>query len=355
MQTLLMEKWAKKFRAVAFALIFSGALNIGLLVALIALSLETPKQEIQKEEISMEHLSFRELVSCLTNRQPLKEGYSKRDLALASLVAIHDFNLEKALAGASLEHHPLPSHPQIEVFSGLTEEQFQAVIKFAYEEKWPLTSKGLFRLLQKGPDESLVTAFTATPEFHALRRLFQPQNPSTLIELVREGNWDILERFYKEQELADVSRTQLLLGYLTLHSPTAAHLLIETDFDFALNKLSDAAVLELLRLLDPKTPGFEHYCLELLRSSQNEAVLERALLRLHDVRGQPLPEAFNLRTALAQFNAAITPSSYRTHVVQEGENLWKIARQYGLKLDELVQLNELEKEQIFPGMVLRVP
>jgi LysM repeat protein len=45
----------------------------------------------------------------------------------------------------------------------------------------------------------------------------------------------------------------------------------------------------------------------------------------------------------------------REHIVQEGESLWKISRQYKVKVEDLVQHNGLEKDRLLPGMVLMIP
>ncbi|MBM3184151.1 MAG: hypothetical protein FJZ64_02470, partial [Chlamydiae bacterium] len=91
------EGW-KKFRVLTLTLIFSGALNVGLILALVVSTLnqtKIPTQEkklvIQEEaasgnaEILSEMLgkSFPELVVYLTNRDAVEEGYTKRDLALS--------------------------------------------------------------------------------------------------------------------------------------------------------------------------------------------------------------------------------------------------------------------------------
>ncbi|MDE3048042.1 MAG: LysM peptidoglycan-binding domain-containing protein, partial [Verrucomicrobiota bacterium] len=35
--------------------------------------------------------------------------------------------------------------------------------------------------------------------------------------------------------------------------------------------------------------------------------------------------------------------------------LWKISRQYKVKVDELVRINGLEKDSLYPGMTLKLP
>jgi hypothetical protein len=272
----------------------------------------------------------------------------------------------------------------------LSDEQFQAIIRYAYQEKWPLTAKGLFSLLQKWKtprEESLEAAFFMTPEFYSLQILFQKtealQDPSTLLKLACEGNWDLLERFSREQsQMLDLSvekRRRLLLSYLALHSPTAAHLLLRTDYLFALKRLDDKGILDLLGLLQEKTEESERFCIELLRSPRNDTIWQRAASCLYVYAKETPPNPLDPKQALARF-APLAPGTppvpialvpkpevkaapksvaplpqIRNHIVKEGESLWKIARQYKVKVDELVKVNELEKECLQPGMTLRIP
>ncbi len=252
------QNWIKKFRIMTFSLIFSGALNIGLIAALVAFAIQSRAPSFEMDGVlqkvaskenkfsnsdalrAMGKLTFRELVSLLTNREFVEEGYAKRDLALAALVAFRHFNLEKAIGSSILQKRlvTLGKGETIELFPGVSEEQFEAVLRFAYREKWPLTAKGLLDLLQKLPiprEQSLSQAFSMTSEFYALQLLFQktdlPQEAAVLIDLAVEGSWELLNRFSKEQtQLLDLSvekRRRLLLSYLALHSPTAAQLLLK--------------------------------------------------------------------------------------------------------------------------------
>lgn len=399
METDFSSRWAKRMRVLTLGLILSGALNVALLASFVfyvlkdketsfSLSLPSKGERTQEATIgsaiqSLAKLSFRELVSYLTNRDLVEEGYTKRDLAVAALVGFHHFNLDKALGTPPAQKRTvaLEGDKKIEMFPGLADDQFEAVIRYAYQEKWPLTSKGLFCLLQKPGicDESLIQAFSLTPEFYSLTALFQkteaPQNPAVLLKLVSEGNWDLLERFSHEQEqMLDLSldkRRRLLLSYLSLQSPTAAQLLLQTDFAFALKRLDDRGVLDLLSLLKEKSEASQKYCAELLRSPRSDAVLQAAAQRLYFFTGETASASMDLKEAVAKFApqpaevpapepapapAAIPQApAFKTHVVKEGESLWKIARQYKIKVDELVRLNEIEKDKLFPGMTLRIP
>lgn len=395
----LKNRGLKKMRVLTIALIFSGALNIGLVATGIFtqcrdenshLSIRPVAKDKARSETSVERyiaqmdtMSFHALVSSLTNREPVDEGYLKRDLALSALVAFHHFNLEKALSGSSLQRRTvsLRDGAKVQVFPGLTNEHFEAIIRFAYEEKWPLTAEGLFKLLRKWPevkDDSLVKAFLVTPEFHALNVLFQKTDASqpavSLLNLVFEGPWDLLDQFAKQQaqllDLSEEKRRSLLLSYLAMGSKSAAQLLLMTDFAFIAKRLEDKGIIGMLSLLDPKSSEAERLCLELLRSPRSDAVWSSAASLLYAKAGETVSSSFDLQEARNRFVSTSTPPKQvvvvaepegmptpklRQHVVKEGESLWKIARQYNVKVDELVKANEMEKDRLFPGMVLRIP
>ena len=393
------DNWVKKIRGLTFALIGSGALNIGLITTLVVSSsnqdssqpstISHKASEIEQkssvvsalEEMSKQ--SFRELVALLTNREVVDENYAKRDLAVSALTSFCHFNLEKALAAPVAERRSLQldGGQVVELFPGLSEEQFNAIIRFAYQEKWPLTSKGLFSLLQKLPeprDETLTQAFVVTPEFYALQVLFQksnaPEEPATLLQMVSEGNWDLIDSFAKSQSQAfDASvekRRHVLLSYLAHRSPTAARLLLKTDGAFARQKLDDAALLDLLSLFVQKSDEAERFCIALLQSPRSGGVWQAAAEKLYAFNQEPIPVPFDLKAAMGRFApksarpavAAAKPAAKttstaagRTHVVKDGESLWKIARQYKVKVEELARLNDPDATRLRPGMTLRIP
>lgn len=381
---------SKKLRVLTVALIFSGVLNIGLIATCLFTGGEESKahpfahpvvQERGSTETTMDRyftqlkpLSFSGLVSCLTNKDPVSEGYLKRDLALTALVAFHHFHIEKALSGVPLQKREivLSDGTRGDLFPGLANNHFDAIIRFAYEEKWPLTTEGLFKLLKKGPnDKSLCQAFSMTPEFRSLEMLFQKtkQPVEILLKLVSEGSWDILGKFSNEQtELLDLSverRRSLLLGYLKMGSKTAAQILLNTETPFILKKLDDQGTVELLSLLTEKSSAAELLCLELLRSPRSDAVWEAAVKNLYAYAGHETPTPFNLKAVMSQFIPSSIPPKEekkierikegRQHVVKEGDTFWKIARLYNVNVDELVQANGVDKNSLRPGMTLNIP
>jgi LysM repeat protein len=323
---------AKKMRLLTIGLMFSGALNIGLIatglftkestaqVAIRPSTLERlqPETSLIRTLSQMEKLTFHELVSYLTNREPVDEGYLKRDLSLASLVAFHHFNVNKALNFTPFQKREISVNDttKIELFPGLSNEQFEGIIRFAYEEKWPLTSAGLFKILKKWPetkDESLVQAFLVTPEFHALAMLFQksesPQLVGSLIHLITEGNWEILDQFTKQQaQLFDLSverRRSLLLSYLALGSKTAAQILLKTDYSFILKRLEDQGIIGMLSLLGEKSAEAERLCLDLLRSPRSDAVRDKAVSNLYLYAGENPPQVIRHQDVIARFDEKI--------------------------------------------------
>lgn len=396
------HRWIGRFRILTLALIFSGALNIALIATIAVFlgqesksnleisSLAPPRKEEKLSNAvylnSLAKLHFRELVAQLTNRDLIEDGYTKRDLALTWLVSCHFFDLEKALDGAPIQRRRLrlSEEKTVELYPGLSEEQYEAVVRYAYQEKWPFTPKGLFAFLQRQSsprDESLTQAFALTPEFYALTVLFQksgsPHEEATLIQLACEGTWDLLERFSREQaQMLDLSpdkRRALLLGYLAFRSPTAAALLLRTDFDFALKSLNDRGILDLLALQQVKNEEAVRFCTELLKSSRSDAVWEKSAQLLYQFSGEAVPEPFDRSAALSRFvprqsvpaapvvavptvSASKTPALKRgaIHIVKEGDTLWKIARQYKVKVDELAAVNK-DSGKLRPGMELVIP
>ena len=221
-------------------------------------------------------------------------------------------------------------------------------------------------------------AFTITPEFYALQTLFQKSgaNPSQdqLIDLIGDGNWQMLDGFVREQsqmlDLSDDRRRRFLLSYLAMQSPAAADLLLQTDFMFALKRLDDKGLIDLLSHAQTNEI-LQKFCIELLQSARSDAIYEKSSQLLYRMAKEEMPQPFNLSQARTRFvpsapvAAAAAPkkepapaareSSMRTHVVKEGDSLWKISRQYHVNLDDLMAINHLEKDRLKLGMVLKIP
>ncbi len=67
------------------------------------------------------------------------------------------------------------------------------------------------------------------------------------------------------------------------------------------------------------------------------------------------PAAEKAASKKAAVRKAVKPAKIKYHTVKAGENLYRIAKKYGLKQTELLALNKLEKNAvIIPGQKLRV-
>lgn len=382
-------------------------------------------------------MPLEQLAAKLSDTQVVENGYTYRDLALAALVAFHHFDLQRALQGL-----PSPSQQrlipygknsagivlEVVAFPGLSEEHFQAITRFAATEQWPMTAQGLFALLQKPEglqDTSLMDAFVLTPEYLAVETLFRRTEKYVdrirLLTLLSQGDWQRLATFAESQRLTqDLSperRQRFLLDYINNGSKVAAQLLLYTDPAFAVNKIDDAQVAKVLKLLTDKTPEAERYSLVMLTSPRSDMVWNAAAERLYLFAGEPQPEKNLHHHALVRFVpgalaklapniAAVpkqktpvqqkplkpvvvapkkpvkpmtapkvvkntpkpkakpaekkqvamnTPKRPIAHKVVEGDSLWKISKKYKVSVDVLKKRNRLASDALAPGTVLMIP
>jgi hypothetical protein len=337
----------------------------------------------------LKHFSFTRLLDHLNCSQVVENGLTERDLALSCLVAFHHFDIERALPQKKLQQRLLTWKDKatratqfLMIHSGLTDQDFQAIINFAKTERWPLTPSGLFFLLQKQKidlniDDSLADAFMLTTEFSTLALLFHRLDialwKQKLLEVVLEGTWEGLKQWTEQQrQLNDVSparRQKFLLDYLQLGSSAAAALLLEIDKDFAIKKLDDNQVMQLLQLLTRRSQENELFALAMLTSPRGTGVWQQASLRLYEYAGEPLPPDWNHYTSLKRFAPhlikessiprplpKVNPApSCRLYVVQEGDSLWKISRRFGVAIEVLKEYNQLQSTALKAGKVLKIP
>ncbi|MEI8125934.1 MAG: LysM peptidoglycan-binding domain-containing protein, partial [Parachlamydiaceae bacterium] len=337
-----MAESLKAIRRLTILLVLSGTLNIFLAGAIFYWSVKerppTPYFELkpanvgeQQAPLAIEHTDsqviryFRRmpiawLVSRLNNNQLVENGYTQRDLALASLVSFHHFDIERALAGLKPpEQKRLIRYGEFQdgtpaeliLYPGLSEQHFNAIRLFAATERWPLTAKGLFLALQKEEkDNSLVEAFEITSEFNLVEMLFNRVgvliDKNELVAFLLDGEWVQLAVFAQQQKTSQdfsaARRQSFLLGYVQKKSRNAARLMLKTDGAFAARKLDDAQVLQLLELIDRKSVEGEQFALLLLASPRSDAVRKLAAQRLYEYAGEPMPEKYSHAVALARFS-----------------------------------------------------
>lgn len=332
-----------KTRRLTGALILSGGLNVIVLALLLYWAVrervplpycEYKPAEQQEQQapladqrtssqviLAYKDLSFDQLVSRLQQTQLIENGFTQRDLALAALVSFYHFDLRRALTGL-----PQPTQQRAfvsrlpkegksikwVVYPDLSNEQFAAIVHFVQTERWPLTSRGLFLLLQKGKekeDKRIAEAFFLTREFLAVEMLFNRAQSSVskheLLRVIQEGNWKLLNEFIQHQrtsnDLSDARRQRFLLDYVKHGSSTAAYLLLKSDGEFAVKKLDDTDAIAVLELLPKKTSESEKFALELLTSPRSNAVWKISAERLYEYAGEEVPSACSHQNALKRF------------------------------------------------------
>ncbi len=377
--------WERRARSLTQLLIFSGALNLGLLTTVLynlwngekILPPQEARLELAAEssyaaallELSRSPLS--ELIDLLKDTTPIEQGLLRRDLALSVLYSVQKLDLERALGSLPQQTRllqlqvPDQSAPlELRLFLGLSNEQFAAISQFVRQERWPFTPSGLFaELARQGAhaDPSLIDAFSTTSHFYAVSALFSRTglniDKKVLISMLLEGGWDLLSQFVAAPPVPPEQlwqrRREFLLAHLGQGSRIAARILVETDTEALLRRLTDEQATQILNLLSTHTPSFERFVRGLLASPRSDLVWQAAESRLHSFTGELRPPPPPLPHPPPP--GEVEPPLRRMHLVQEGDSLWKIARRYSVTIDALMEENNLDNERLRPGAQLLIP
>lgn len=391
----------KKAKWLTQALIISGTLNVGLLSTFIYFAMSEGESPISagskshksskdlSENLGLQELlakystlSFQELLLRIGNSDHVESGYTKRDLALSSLVAFHHFNLERALGGLTLQKREITfTHKEdnerisLTIFPGLADYQYEAIVHYAKTERWPLTSQGLFFELQstKPPyDPSLLEAFYLTPEFHFSSLLFSKTGIGLKKEyvatLLASGSWsttsEMTNHLRMNAEFTIEERRRFLLQLTQENSRLAAKILLEIDLDYCLKSLDNEQVLFVCELLGEKTkPAFLK---ELLQSPRSDEIWKKAASILYEQAAEEVPEALDLELAKRRFidlkappKIATAPAPVRAtgkvYTVVSGDSLWKIAKQHNASVKAIREKNQLTSDTLRVGQKLNLP
>ncbi len=377
-------------------LMFSGALNIALVISLVyavvknhgtksfrgesavgELTIETENRSgklLQEYTLS----DYRELTESLKDKSPVNEEVSKRDLALSCLVTFYDFDISRALIGCDLQKKNLvlPSGESLSLYPDLTDEQFDLILSFLKTERWPFTSKGLFnRLVESGDgDPSLRKAFYLTKEFMLLEALYCQQflPGDVLLDILLQGPWEIIDRFseshYLVQNYSHTLRIEFLGNYLEYGSREAADWILKISPNLALKIFSDEKITALLSLTEEAGRAAESFALQVLLYSPSPDLKKEACKRLYFWSGHSVEEPFDY--ASARFSIAekyhldlgneeetsfVEKEEPRLYRVKSGDCLSKIAKKFQVGVRELRTVNHLEKDVIRAGTVLVIP
>jgi LysM repeat protein len=395
LDTPLQPLWEKKSRFLTQLLIWSGALNIGLLSSLVYVVLkdrpETISFDLKPAAVSKAQLatnqdilsqfstfSWGELITQLANTDLVEEGYKKRDLALASLVAFHGLDIERALQGSFIQKRGIalarkegPEEINLVLYPGLLEEHYGAIQRFIQTERFPLTALGLFYEVQHAPaprDPALLEAFYLTPEFNAVLTLCQRTGINLpkefLIEMLAQGDWKMLSQFTSEQkESMDLTPDRLkkfLLNYVKCRSTLAAKILLQWDREFILRRLDDRELVTFLDLFKESSEPLKDVLKELITSTRSDTIWQKAAEKLYLFAQLPIPEPYDHRVTLATFAGGAPPAARpkeeaQKHTILQGDSLWKIARKYKVSVEALRKENRLETDKLREGKTLVIP
>lgn len=403
-----------RIRKLTFYLMISGGINcFALATLLFYITKDRPptpyyerkpvEEEAQQPPLAMDQSNFQviqqlrklpyeKLQALLTQTTLIENGYTQRDMALASMTAFHHFDIKRALGTQwpAIQKRVLVygNNTQLDklvIYAGLTEDQYKQIIQFATTELWPFTPQGLFQLIQKEPlkpEPQLAEIFYLTSEFLAVELLFNRSDvqvdKTELLNVLKEGNWALLSKFAQEQkvsqDLSPARRQRFLIEFIKNGSKSAAYLMLKTDGEFAVKKLDDNTIMTMLELLLDRTPASEKFAVLLLKSPRSDSVLRLAGIRLYDYLGEAHPEKWDPQALLVRYlpnykppvkpqkKAATNPvptvpnaiKKERVYVVQEGDSLWKIAKKFKVDIDALKSYNKLKSDFLKPGTTLKI-
>lgn len=387
--------------------IFSVAVNIALLTSLVfnAVKKREPQVKLSSQQLAQKKgvislkktlvelsgKSFQELVAQLENTDHIEDGFSQRDIALSILSHQYNLDVNRALLGQNIALRFVAIQPangqsyEYPIFSAVSDSQYKLIQTFIQNEKWPLTSFGLFKKLAQGVnDETLKNAFYLTKEFMYVDALFCSLaiSKEVLLNIILQGSWETLNSFISEhhqvQEFSNPLRIQFLSQYLDSASEYAARLILEIDAPYALKKLTDSQILALLGLLEHKSSLSENFAVHLALGNRSDTVRQEACRLLYHYSGQTSPDPFSYQEAMLFVSNkyhmdSIEPlmstiadvkavpevetksSAKKLYIVQEGDNLWKIAKKNHVGVDKLKKTNNLNSDLIRVGTTLVIP
>ena len=261
---------------------------------------------LEQELIALHEKEYAELLPLLDDATLISDGYRRQDLALSLLASLHHFDFYRALQNQThafekkrFAYAVDKKSMEIILFPGISDENFVTIQTFAQSEKWPLSSEGLLIKLQQESskesfsDEFLKDAFLQTKEFMLAQTLLQRGHSITkeqCLKIVLQGNWQTLAAFVEEQKKAlDFSpntRRKFLRSYIDLGSKMAAQILVESDFQFALQSLDDKEAALTVASLDSDPKLAQKYALGLLMRPRSEIVCQKAQAVLIQLLGK---------------------------------------------------------------------
>lgn len=389
----------RKIRYLIQVLILSGLLNLFSFLAFIywlfgdthpQYSFETKVVKVEEQPIGLTAtkgssqllkelipLSFSQLVHCLSKKGGVDNGCKERDFALACMLSLHHFDLERALPmdlQLKQKRYLSGDYPFV-VYIDLTDSDYDRILHFATKEMWPLTAQGLFIQLKKQPNlPGLIETFVLTKEFWAVEQLFKPfashLNQQQILALTLDADWETLKEVLDFHENSTFSvhekRRHFLRHYLLAGSSISARLLVELEKEFSVEMLSDQEVLLIIKRIPKKNVASERYIQSILNSSRSTEVIKAAKEWIYGQKEAPPVSLMHQKVSAPKTAQTFTlkknapvkvvlPPRTIDYIVQEGDSLWKLSQKFKVDVQEIKKINHLKSDAIKPGTRLRIP
>lgn len=216
--------------------------------------------------------SLDDLMSLLDS-SAMMYGRPVKNWALGAAVSLHGFDLVRAV-GHAVPMLVLHEESGSWYIPDELQEQDYALARQLYmREKYPLTSRGIFRLLAKQMhreqlDEELLYLFCNTPEFIYFRTLLAGADEEltslgSLLRMVVLGGEELFfSACCDESRSCDVSpikRVDMLRQYMLQGLSLASVLLLHHDRDYIIHYFSDCELDTLLSLLPQDWDGSREF------------------------------------------------------------------------------------------------
>lgn len=416
----MMHPLLRKLKKLVFLLILSCFFNVVAFAFIIYFYFierppnpicEKKPQEIEKESVTFDNndlinffvaLPYDELLPYLKSNILVENGYNIRDLSLGCLITFYDLDIEKIFSGNLSSQRKIYNYKdrkgniqQLSLYNHLRDDHFHDIINFINREKWPFTTKGLFKRLKLSSeiDPSLKYAFFITSEFLSVEFLFKRTavniDKETILNLLLDGTWEMFYSFTEKQrsiqDLSESARRTFLLPYIEFGSTKATTLFIILDSKYALKNLSDEQLLQLLKFAKERIPETAKFAIEALMSQRSDAICIEAANRLYEFVGEKKPLHLDKNVAMSRFlpltiqkkivlpnDVAMNqqskinekklpqinlnpPKWKRAYTVLEGDSLWKISRMFKVDIEELKRYNNIKSDFLQPGTIIMVP
>lgn len=316
--------------AVLSLLALSLCLNVGLGLSLLfrastsssrpVLSKLIPAKRSTNSQIIhlYESLSLGDLIQELRNHTQAEEGFTYSDLALGCLVALHHFDLTRALPG---KEHMLRylaytnsegKEKTLQIYLGLTESEKELMHHFATSHKWPLDSFGLFLKLKEHPKSAaLLEAFSCTQEFRSVyetlkafseqREFIQRVAYQDVIYALVNSPWEEVSILAKRLRAAssDLTALQALFEFaIRSDGDRLCEILIEAAATQLIKHAQDAQVIALMKKFTSLSPTKVRFATKLLFSQRSDEVHYYAATLIALAAKKNLPEPFDRIEAL---------------------------------------------------------